>query len=190
MRKGTGDPFRKVTPGQPLRISARAWNRVLDTIKPNPGFMAISDGVQPAQNTVLIRNKSGHDVPRFGVLGISGVEIDPSVDDGKYEKQFAMRPVLTGVTPAAAHRDKFVVMLEPVKDDAVALGAIGGIIPCKVELKGGNHKYAQAKVDDRTQLESTSKCGAVRLVWVQGQPTGASGPTAPTGPNKWAVGVM
>lgn len=190
MKRSQGDPFRKVSPGQPLRIGARAWNRVLDSIRPNVGFMSLQDGLEPAPNTVYIRNKSGHDVPRFGVLGISGVEIDPAAEDKKHELGFAQQPVLHGTTPGAEHADKFVICLQPIRDDAIGLAAIGGVLACKVELKNGNHKFATAKTGDRTQLQSSAKCGAVRLVWVEGQPTGATGPTAPTGENKWAVGVM
>lgn len=190
MKKSTGDTQRKVQPGQPLRIPARTWNRLVDTLKPNPGFLALADGIQPAPNTVYIRNKSGHDVPRFGVLGISGIEIDPVANDNRGEKEFARQPVLRGTTPSSQHADKFVVMMQPVKDDQIGIGAIGGVIACKVHLKNGNHKFAKAKSGDRTQLESTATCGAVRLVWVQGSPTGPTGPTAPAGQNKWAVGVM
>lgn len=185
-----GDPLRKVQPGQPLRIGARAWNRVLDTIKPNVGFMSLQDGLQPAPNTVYIRNKSGYDVPRFGVLGISGIEIDPAKDDYAHELEFARQPVLHGTTPEPQHSDKFVICLQPIRDDAIGLAAIGGVLACKVELTKASHKFATAKSGDRTQLQSSAKCGAVRLVWVEGQPTGPTGPTAPTGENKWAVGVM
>lgn len=190
MRKTQGDPFRKVQPGQPLRIGARAWNRVLDAIKPNVGFLSLNDGLEPAPNTVYIRNKSGHDVPRFGVLGISGIEIDPAADGGDHEKGFAQQPVLHGTTPAAEHVDKFVICLQPIRNDAIGLAAIGGVLACKVELRKASHKFARAKAGERTQLESSATCGAVRLVWVEGQPTGPSGPTAPTGADKWAVGVM
>lgn len=193
------DAYRKVQPGQPLDISAKAWNALMDSLQTNRGFVAAPDGIEMARNIVLIKNISGHTVERFHVLGIDGVAILPATGvtgvtapTGMIGKtmDFARRPILTGVTPGASHADKFVVMLEPVRDQAVGQAAIGGVFACKVELKNGNHKYAKAKTGDRTQLESTSKCAPIRLVWVEGAPTGGIGPTAPTGQNKWAVGVM
>lgn len=180
----------KVRQGQPLDIPAATWNALLDNMATNQGFVAAPAGIEPARNVVLIKNLCGSMVERFHVLGISGVAIEPTTGATGKINEFARRPILTGVTPATGHADKFVVMLEPVRNEAVGLAAIGGVLACRVDLKNGNHKYAQAKAGDRTQLESTAKCGAIRLVWVEGQPTGATGPPAPTGPNKWAVGVM
>lgn len=182
--------FRHVQPGQPLDIPAKTWNAILDSAQQNAGFVAAPAGIEPARNVVLIKNMCGQTVERFHVLGISGVAIEPTTGATGKINDFARRPILTGVTPTNGHADKFVVMLEPVRSEAVGLAAVGGVIACKVELKNGNHKYARAKAGDRTQLESSSSCGAIRLVWVEGSPTGGTGPTAPTGPNKWAVGVM
>jgi hypothetical protein len=187
------DAYRKVQPGQPLDISAKAWNALMDSLQTNRGFVAAPDGIEMARNIVLIKNISGHDVERFHVLGINGVAIEPATGATGKTNDFARRPILTGVTPTSEHADKFVVMLEPARNDAVGQAAIGGVFACKVELTKIGHKYAKAKPGDRTQLESTNKCSPIRLVWVEGGPTGATGATGPsgsTGPQKWAVGVM
>lgn len=182
--------FRKVQQGAPLDIPAATWNALLDNMATNQGFVAAPAGIEGARNVVLIKNICGHDVERFHVLGISGVAVEPTAGAAGKINEFARRPILTGVTPAEEHADKFVVMLEPARNEAVGLAAIGGVFACRVDLKNGNHKFAQAKVGDRTQLQSSATCGAIRLVWVEGQPTGPFGPTAPAGENKWAVGVM
>lgn len=194
------DPYQKVAPGERLVIPATAWNKMLDRIaipQQSGGELA---GLEPAPNTVWIKNASGSDVPRFGVLGISGVAIKP-MDGTTHEMEFARRPALTGITPTkAAHGDRFVVCLEPIKNNAYGPAAIGGVFACKVFVTSTSHRYAGVRESDRTQLESAS-CGLVQLLWVQATgpanavtgatgPSGVTGSVGATGAYKWAVGVM
>lgn len=180
------DDFRKVRPGAPLRITARAWNRIVDTVTTKPALVGEQTGFGIAPNVVLIKNTSGHVVPRFGVLGITGVEILPSsaANPTQAEKdrtaRFVESPVLTGSTPyTAQHADRFVVAMEPIADGAVGVAAVSGVFACKVNVTSTNHRFASVKNNDRTQLASAA-CGVIQLLWVENQ----------TGANRWAVGVM
>ncbi len=183
--------FSKVRPGQKLRINAGTWNQIVQTVQQTQENLPLFGGSalqawQQASNTVLIKNDSGSDVQRFGVLGIGGVVIDPSDGPAK-ELSFAEKPVLRGVTPTtSSHADRFVVCLEPIKNQSIGTAAVGGVFACKVSMTSTSHKFAGVKNNDATQLESKS-CGLVQLLWVQTNgPSGAG----PTGPNKWAVAVM
>ena len=189
----TKRPDGRVEPGQRISsaFSARAWNRAQDAadvvLGARTGAEAgASAGVERASNIVLIRNDSGQDVPWLGVLGISGVAIDPSGgtlngtnDASKRAREFAARPVLTGVTPLGSHAEAFVVCLEPIKDGKIGRAAVSGVFACRVNVTSTAHKFATAKTGDLSQLQSAS-CGVLQLVWKE------SG----TGSNKWAVGVM
>jgi hypothetical protein len=119
------------------------------------------------------------------VLGISGVEISPvggnltgDTDADKRAREFASRPVLTGGLPSSGS-DDFVVAMEPIKSGAIGRAACGGVFACKVNVTNTTHKFAKAKNNDRTQLESAS-CGVVQLLWKEGG----------TGANKWALGAL
>lgn len=180
------DDFRKVRPGTPLRITARAWNRIVDSVSSKPGFVGEQAAFGIAPNVVLIKNVSGHSVPRFGVLGIDGVAIQPfsGANPSQQQKdrtaQFLSSPVLTGITPfSGTHSDRFVVLMEPLEDDAIGVGAVSGVFPCKVNITSTNHRFATVKNDDRTQLASAS-CGVIQLLWAE----------STTGTGKWALGVM
>lgn len=184
----------RIDPGQPLgkAISARAWNRAQDAadiiLGQSPGAVAAdAGGFNRLPNFVMIKNDSGQAVPRFGVLGIDGVEIDPSGGtlDGTNDasiraREFARRPVLRGITPAVAtHLERFVVLLEPAADQQVVRGAVGGSFACLVNVTSAGHQFATVKDGDSEQLQSTD-CGVLQLLWKE----------PGTGSKKWAVGVM
>jgi len=177
------DPRGHVRPGQPLALAAEQVNWINEQMRGNSGFGTNSTGdpgwSERAPNYVMILNESGHAVPRFGVLGINGVEIDPS-RGSKEAREFAFRPVLRGITPAApAHVERFVVLLEPAKPLAIVRGAVSGSFACLVNVTNTTHRFATIKAGDREQLQST-ECGVLQLLWKE------SG----TGSKKWAVGVM
>jgi hypothetical protein len=181
----------RVNPGQKLTtaFSARAWNRAQDAadiVLGDRGGVAQGAGLSYGRplHVVTVRNSSSQAVPRFGVLSISGVVIDPNTSE-ETEATFADRPVLTGVAPNPAfYGDKFVVCLEPIANNAFGRAIIGGMFACKVRINNVNHNYAMPLSNDRTQLQSTS-CGPVLLIWKD-----TADWTAPYEDDRWAVGVM
>lgn len=189
----TKRPDGRVEPGQRISsaFSARAWNRAQDAADLVLGARTGAEagapaGVERASNIVLVRNDSGQDVSRLGVLGISGVVIDPSGGTlagtdaaSKRAREFIARPVLTGVTPNATHAEAFVVCLEPIKNGKIGRAAASGTFACRVNVTSTAHKFAIAKTGDLSQLQSAA-CGVLQLAWKEGG----------TGENKWAVGVM
>jgi hypothetical protein len=180
------DPRQYVRPGQRLQIAASQINALNDMMRVNTGFRGgPQTAPELAPNIVLIQNNSGADVPWLGVLGISGVEIDPSggnltgdTDADRKAREFATRPVLTGGLPSSGS-DDFVVAMEPIKSGAIGRAACGGVFACKVNVTNATHKFAKAKDGDRTQLQSAS-CGVLQLLWKEGG----------TGANKWALGAL
>lgn len=179
-------PDGRIEPGQSVAtaMSARTWNRLCDAADIVLGdrykVSAPAAGVnQYAANIVFIKNDSGADVGRFGVLAISGVETDPTAS-AQAAAQFAERPVLTGATPTtASYSEQFCVTIEPIADGTVGRAAVSGVFACKVNVTDADHKYADVKNLDATQLASTS-CGVCQLLWKE------SG----IGENKWALGCM
>jgi len=184
----------RIEPGQKLSkaISARAWNRAQEAADVVLGgrYGQIAGSLAPTSNSynsVLVRNTSGFDVPWLGVLGISGIAINPSggtldgTDPASVRaRSFASGPILQGTTPTTqSHRNTFVVAMEPIADGKMGAAAIGGAFACVVHVLSDDHGYAVVKDSDRTQLQSAS-CGPVQLLWKE------SG----TGEHKFAVGAL
>jgi hypothetical protein len=180
----------RVRPGQNLTtaFSARAWNRAQDAADIVLGDRGGLAGNGPSYSrpnlVVTVRNQSGGLAPRFGVLSISDVMINPNTSD-ETEATFADRPVLVGVNPnVTLHGDKFVMCLEPIANNAYGRAIISGMFACKVRINQTSHNYATAKLNDRDQLQS-STCGPVLLLWKD-----VVGWSTSNRDDRWAVGVM
>jgi hypothetical protein len=173
----TGDPLRKVVPGEPVVLQAATWNAMIDAAEAakRPG----RQGPPPVGSTldgfvVLVVNSTGTDLDRFAVLGLDGSAVDPADSpDG-----FAERPALEGVVPTADHvGGRFVVLLEPVEDGSVGRAAAGGVTVLKVNVSDAAHEFATAEAGTSDALISAAS-GPVQLLFKE----------AGTGAGKWAVG--
>jgi len=182
----------RVNPGQKLStaFSARAWNRAQDAadmvLGDRGGLAAAAEAIDRVPNFIMISNASGGTVPRLGVLGIQSVLINPSggtlTGTGPTDslaKEFARRPVLTGITPTSSHLERFAILLEPAAPNAVVRAAVSGVVACLVDMVDETHQFATAKAGDNTQLLS-AECGVLQLLWID----------VAIGQRRWAVGVM
>jgi len=162
-----GDPFRKVSPGDPLVIPAAAYNTFVDTARDY--LDRRNDQGQEAHpaardsGIVLVRNDI--DPPqaadRFWVLGIDGPVISPmdNLDE------FSNRVVLSGAVPwISTYRGRFVVLLEPLAAGAIGLGVVAGVCPVKVYVNDENHQFADVQNDTCGYLWSGAS-GAAQILW-------------------------
>lgn len=171
--------FSKVAKGGALRIPAATYNALMRIAErtSDPGLTGNATATAGyGQNVVRVKNTTGATVPRFGVLGIAGLELEP---DGQ---TFPDVIVFSGETPTTvSHANRFLVTLEPIAADRVGLAAAAGVFPCKVNLTNTTHQFATVKNNDATQLASAA-CGVLQLLWIEN--AGA------TGADKWAVGIL
>jgi hypothetical protein len=170
-----GDPLKKVQDGDRLRIPAAAYNAFVDAARK---IRAEQQGVgaKPLRSTrstsiVLVQNNSGATVGRFGVLGIDGPIITPTAGLTQFHEQVA----LVGSTPAAGHRGKFVILLEPLADGAIGRAVVDGVAPCRVVFATGTETRADVLAGDTTCLNASAG-GSTNVLWKE----------AGTG-EKWAV---
>lgn len=177
----SGDAFKRAQAGQPLDISARAYNAMLDAAQ---GFKnGRHDIRQPGAeqfrqaDIVLVQNGSGEDLSRFSVLGIDGVIISP--DDNLLE--FQNRIALVGVTPVESrHRGRFVILLDPLKSGKIGRAWVDGVCVAKVDIVDEAHEFAEIIDDDATRLRSANT-GSARILWPHN--SGSSG----SGGDDWAI---
>lgn len=164
--------FRKVRPGQPLRITAKAWNRVLDTVSTRPEFAGSEGTYGRPCHVVQIKNTTGSTVPKWGVLEISGVANDPTAGDASLS-QFQDVPLLEGAAPSASTAGKFVVALEPIAAGKFGRAAIDGVVQCKVEVVHAEHRFVSCGSGGL----KTAASGEGLILWKDGG----------TGTDKWAL---
>ena len=166
--------FRKVRPGQPLRITAKAWNRVLDSVATQPEFLGGGGAYGRINHVVQIKNTTGSTVPKWGVLEITGVVNDPTAGDSSLA-QFQDVPILEGGTPSSTTAGKFVVAVEPIAAGKFGRAAIDGVVQVKVEVDKATDKFVTCKAS-ASELK-TGPTGEGLILWKEDG----------TGTNKWAL---
>lgn len=143
-----GDDLKHVQSGDPLRISARTFNTMLDAAR---DFRARQHGTsseaRPAasnHDVVLVRNLSDRDiVKRFGILALDGLLFEHDDNPDYY-----VRPCFRGVLPEwPEHAGKFVVLLGPAAKDAIVPAVISGVVPCYLNRRAERHRFADLETD-------------------------------------------
>jgi hypothetical protein len=163
-----GDRFKKAQAGQPLEVSATAWNAFIDAAQKtkNAQHDELSDAAtqfRPA-DIIKLRNESGIDLPRFSVLGISAPIFAPSVSLRAFQDQVA----LTGVVPTESdHFGRFAILLDPVRNGHIARAWVSGACQARVNVEDDDHTCADVTDGDPTKLTS-AKRGAAQLLWREG----------------------
>jgi hypothetical protein len=167
-----GNPFQPVTSGQPSgnRLTRDWFNAATAAAQANKRarhtFGSPSLGVP--DGTVLVKNNSGSDVDRFGVLGIDDILISP--DDNL--ESFKDQDAFIGVTPTkASHTGLYVIAWEPIPKDAIGWAYAYGVCTVQVNIDLEGDDTADVANSDRTQLES-GPIGSAQILWVESPGTG------------------
>lgn len=158
--------LRKVRRGDPLRISASAFNAFIDAARyvcdqQNAGA-APSLPAPLRHDVVRIKNESGGLRGRYDALGLAGPVIKPTEHPTEFDARFTLR----GVTPTAQHRGRFVVLLEPLRPDAIGRALLVGLTQARVKVVDELHRHADIDPESPARLRSCG-WGAAEIVWLQ-----------------------
>lgn len=126
---------------------------------------------QLPEGIVYVKNSTGADVPRFGVMALTNIEILPADNPSGFEAQ----PVFTGSLPAAAYATRYAVARKPIGTGAIGECYISGVFAATVNVVAESHACAAPVAGDALKL-STSGDGIAQIVWKE---TGTG--------TKWAV---
>jgi hypothetical protein len=177
------DGFRKVRPGEPVRVAAQAWNKIIDQVVTKPRFDGNTSASPPTNFRVRVRNNTSTGISRWGVLQISDILEAPTGVGGQFEQW----PGVIGGTPASGPEGgvSYVVAVDPIPAGSIGQGAIDGVVQSRVLVLCTGHQYAKPKTGEIDYLE-TADAGPFRILW-KGT-TGPDNPTGVTGPTKpWAL---
>ena len=169
-----GDPFRRVRPGEAVRITATAWNALLDLLRTSGSPQGGGTTAPELQATVARLRKSGSLDP---VLGEAVVFTLPATEAGEP----ATTPLLTGMTFSTVEKrlwgeyrtrvsamaadtynaspdDPFAVCLDPLRSRY----AISGMAWVRVRQLRPWHRFARRCIalptDGSTQLGAVRGC--------------------------------
>lgn len=158
---------KRLTVGEQLAgIPVDTWNSFCDLVEQlPPGVLPPSI---PDKRTyghaipVQVRNGSGSDLTRGGVLGLDDSAFDTSVS-ANLAAIFAHEPVLDGVTPTTAYEQKFCVLLEPIGDGKSGPCAIAGVVWAWADVTDSSHTHCGLKSGDATKLSSGTE--GAPIIW-------------------------
>jgi hypothetical protein len=171
-----GDMMRKMRSGDPLVIHASTFNTFIDSARDFLGHQnqIRRTGLRDTRHSgiVLVKNASGEDRERFHVLGIKESVIKPADNEDEFKNKVA----LSGETPTEEdHRGKFVILLEPLKNNSLGVAMALGLCPVRITVENEEHGYADVNDGESSTLKSGAT-GAAQILWKE----------AGTG-EKWAV---
>lgn len=144
---------KRVSSGQPFRPRAEDWNAFAAAANSLRGPRT---GLADARNQpdggvyVWVKNTTGDDIDRYGILALG----DPLIDPDDNLEEFKGRPAFEGVAPDAdVHRELFCVLPAPLADGRIGLGLIAGITPVLIDVRLETDAYAGCKTDELGKLE-------------------------------------
>lgn len=164
-------PDGRVERGQSLSsaFSARQWNRMCDATDLVLGGR-YGVGADPASarqesfDWCLAKNNTESLVPRWGVMAIEGVEIEPVDELPASVKSFEESPVLSCDTPAA-DSETLCIAVEPIRPNAIGRVAVSGIVQCRLEVANESHGFAKTKTSTNELV--SGEAGQVKILWKQ-----------------------
>jgi hypothetical protein len=158
------DPRGHVRPGDKLRIAAEQINFLNGLMRPDTGFASGPlAGVEPGKNVIMARNNTGGDVPRWGVMAIGGVEVNPTAGDTQ-RRSFEEQPCITGTMPSATTGAAFCIAVEPIKSGKIGRVAVAGVVQAKITVGSGVTGDRARPHASRETLELAAD-GPARVLW-------------------------
>lgn len=149
--------------------SSRAWNEAVDAARYIERLRKLGPnaaGKPPlfgSQTMVRVRNASGVNVDRFGVLGITDSVLDPTYSLNEFCDPHKI--YFEGDEPATPdHYGKFVILAQPLKDDQIGWAFASGVCVVKVDYTYSDSPYADIK-DGDDGLLLADEGGAAQVLW-------------------------
>lgn len=119
-----------------------------------------TNDAQLPEGIVYVKNSTGADLPRFGVVALTNIEILPADNPAGFEAQ----PVFTGTAPAADYATRYAVARKPIANNAIGECYISGVFSCTINVTDASHTCAAPVAADATTLYSAAS-GIAQIVW-------------------------
>jgi hypothetical protein len=156
----------KVSPGARVILSGSTFNTIADAVRRVTERQDGSGAAVLARRqtgVLLVKNNSGGDVGRFGILGIDGPLWDISYPPEALAS-FKDQMALSGVSPMPEHTGRFVVAMAPIAAGAVGPAMASGVCPARVTVSDEAHAFADVAQGYTTHLASGAT-GSAALLW-------------------------
>jgi hypothetical protein len=166
------DYLRKVKKGEPLSISAEAWNRLMDIARADGTDRTLAGARQEASrrdlDVALVKNTTSRDLPLWGGITL-GAPVFPPASGDSLPQDFAERTVLNGVEPAACPA-RGAVLLQPLAPGAIGRAVVSGILCCRVRVTTEGMRravFVPWEVSSESLYPLADHAGPLELLWLE-----------------------
>ncbi|MFN7735515.1 MAG: hypothetical protein ACK5O8_05310 [Pirellula sp.] len=170
-----GEQFRKVMPGDPLKIPAEAWNALVDLSQQQKNqqhdLISQTEGTSRQTTLAKVRNQTGVDLDRFSIVALGTPIITPTANLKECKRQVSFQ----GLVPSAGTGPRFGVLLEPLKNNLIGTAAVGGCVITRVSVGATAYACAEIVAGQNGYLRSVPH-GPASVLWIES-----------TGAVRWAV---
>jgi hypothetical protein len=161
-----GDQFRKVLPGDPLKIPAEAWNALVDLSQDQKNqrhdLLSQTEGSSRQTTLAKVRNQTGVDLDRFSIVALGTPIITPAANLTEFKRQVSFQ----GIVPGGGTGPRFGVLLEPLKNNLIGTAAVGGCVITRVSV--GTVAYAAAEtIDGQNGYLRSVPHGPASVLWIE-----------------------
>ena len=161
-----GDQFRKVQPGDPLKIPAEAWNALVDLSQQQKNQrhdqLAEAEGTSRQTTLAKVRNQTGVDLDRFSIVALGTPIITPAANLREFKRQISFQ----GLVPSANTGPRFGVLLEPLKNNFIGTAAMGGCVITRVSVGTNAYTCAETVAGQNGYLRSVPH-GPASVLWIE-----------------------
>lgn len=165
----SGDPLKRVLPGEPFAPSAAAWNAMLEAARriaqmESASQRSLSGGVSPG--LIRVKNSTGSGREAGDIVGFGATLFTPTDN----LNEFRFRPAMVASVPTrASHSGKFGVLLDAIPSGGIGYAQVSGIAACKVDSQSTTvlPECVEVKDGDATKLSLVSD-GIARVLWREG----------------------
>lgn len=157
--------FPYISPGRPLPKRADTLNAQMEAARETANRSRDEPARRFAQNDpsiIRVKNNSGSDVPKYGVLGLGDVQVTHATN----ADSFLQRVYMDGEEPNFfKDRDlPICITLQAIPDGEIGFAASHGVVQCQVEMKEDWHEYVDYKDNSVTELISAPASNH-KLLW-------------------------
>ena len=161
-----GDQFRKVQPGDPLKIPAEAWNALVDLTQAYKNqqhdLLSQTEGTVRQSNLAKVRNQTGVDLDRFSIVALGTPIITPSANLKEFKRQVSFQ----GLVPNAATGSQFGVLLEPLKNNMIGTAVVAGCVITRVSTGSTTYSCAETISGQNSYLRNVPH-GPASVLWIE-----------------------
>ena len=157
----------RVRAGERIVFRASDWNAMADAadahrLQRMPAGADTGRELLPS-GLVLVKNASGADVGRFGVLGIDSVVVSPADNLAEFQSRVA----LSCVAPqAGVHEGWFVILAEPLASGKIGRAWASGVCPVQIEVASESDWYADI-LDAETGKLGSGPTGSATILAIE-----------------------